>query len=415
LSLKEKIASANTESFTRMVESEPTLVEVGPVSKLLPRLRKKTILHAGPPISWEKMCGPMRSGVAGAAIYEGWAEDFAGADKLLREGTIRLEPCHEHSSVGSMTGVTSPSMWAFAVRDTKYGSKSYSHLYEGRGNTLAFGGFSPETLARLKWLEETLGPSLHDSLKTVGEVPLRTIISEGLQMGDECHNRNVACSQIFFLKLCEGFHDLDAKTFKQVKDYMVGARSNFFLTTAMAACKAMSNAASNVPLSTVVTVMSRNGVEFGIEVSGLGERWFLGPAQKINGLYFPGFTEKDANRDMGDSAITESVGLGGFAMAASPPMLLLVGLTPEEAVHFADQMYGITTGVHKYFRIPNLGFKGTPVGVDIRKVVKTRVLPIINTGISHREPGIGQIGAGLVNPPMEPFEAALKEFANRNL
>lgn len=415
MDIKGKIEAANKKAVTRMVESEPTLVGVDRVSKLIPGLDKNMILHAGPPIAWKDMCGPMRSGIAGAAVYEGWAKDFAGADKLIRVGEITLGSCHEHMSVGSMTGVTSPSMWAYVVKDRKYGSIAYSHLYEGRGSTLAFGGFSPETVTRLKWLGETLGPCISDSLKVVGDIPLKAIMAEGLQMGDECHNRNVACSQNFFLKIADGLLNLDVKTFKQVKDYIIGGRSNFFLTLGMAACKVMSNAASGVPYSTVVTVMSRNGVQFGIRVSGLGDMWFTGPAQRIRGLYFPGYSDRDANPDMGDSAITESVGLGGFAMSASPPMLQLVGLGPEEANHYTDEMYGITTRAHSYFLIPNLGFKGTPVGIDIRKVLKSGVLPIINTGISHKKPGVGQIGAGLVNPPMEAFKSAFEAFTERYL
>ena len=413
LTLKDEVDAANENAVTRMIESEPTLVGVERAADVVPGLDGRVVLHAGPPISWEKMCGPMKSGIAGAAIYEGWARDNAQADELIRAGEIRLDSCHEHLSVGSMTGVTSPSMWVFVVKDLKYGSTAYSHLYEGRGATLAFGGFSPETITRLKWLASTLGPAMRDSLKVVGNIPVKNIISEGLQMGDECHNRNVACSLILFLRVADGLHDLDSKRFSQVREYLTGSRSNFFLTLSMASCKAMSNAASNVPFSSLVNVMTRNGVEFGLRVSGLGDRWFVGPAQKIRGLYFPGYSEADANLDMGDSAITESMGLGGFAMAASPPMLQLVGLNPEAASRLVKEMDQITTKTHKYFAIPSLGFRGTPVGIDIRKVLKTGLLPIINTGISHREAGIGQIGAGLVNPPMEVFKAAFAEFVNR--
>lgn len=398
-----------------MIESEPILVGVEKASEVIPEMRKKVIFHAGPPIAWRQMCGPMKSGITGAAVFEGWAKDAAEADKLIRDGSIKLSPCHEHSCVGSMTGVTSPSMWVFVVQDKKYGSTTYSHLYEGRGATLAFGGMTTETLSRLRWLGEKLGPALRDSLKTVGSISVRNIISEGLQMGDECHNRNVACSLTLFLRMSDGLHDLDRRLFTEVREYVTGSRSNFFLTLGMASCKSMSNAASGIRLSTVVTVMSRNGVQFGIRVSGLGEKWFIGPAQKIRGLYFPGYTEADANLDMGDSAITETVGLGGFAMAASPPMLQLVGLTPEDAAHLTVEMDEITTKTHKYFTVANLGFRGTPVGIDIRKVLKTGQLPVINTGISHKEPGIGQIGAGLVNPPMEAFKAAFGEFSDRYL
>lgn len=410
MGLKEMIEEANSEAVNRLVESDPVLVKVDRASRAMPGMKGRIILHAGPPIRWEDMCGPMKAGIVGAVIYEGWADDASHAEKMLSEGEVRLRPCHELSAVGSMTGVTSPTMWVYVIKNKRYGNVAYSHLYEGRGKTLAFGGVSDETFKRLRWMYSVLGPSLNDAIKSIGEINVKSIISEGLHMGDECHNRNIACSQLFFLRILDGLLDLSPSTLKEIKSYIIGTRSNFFLTLAMASCKAIADSAKGIPYSTVVTAMSRNGVKFGIKVSGLGDKWFIGPAQKIKGLYFPGFSEKDANPDMGDSSITETVGLGGFAMAASPPMLQLVGITPDQAIGYTEKMDRITVVKHRHFTIPLMGFRGTPVGIDIRKVLDNGILPIINTGISHKEPGIGHIGAGLVNPPIEAFTEALKEF-----
>jgi hypothetical protein len=147
-------------------------------------------------------------------------------------------------------------------------------------------------------------------------------------------------------------------------------------------------------------------------VSGTGERWFTGPAGVVDGLYLPGYGPADANLDIGDSTITETIGLGGFAMAAAPAIVEFVGGRPEDAAATTERMYEIAWSESASFRIPALGFRGTPTGIDCREVVHTGVLPAINTGIAHREPGVGQIGAGLVEPPMEAFVAAVREFAH---
>lgn len=415
--IKERVEQANQTAIARLLASQPRLVDIAQASEVISNFQGKKILHAGPPIRWREMCGPMRGGIWGATVYEGWADSVEEAERLVDEGTVALEPCHHHSCVGSMTGITSPSMWVYVVQDMVHGKRSYSHLYEGRGTSLAFGGYGKETLQRLEWMRNILGPALRDAVRETGGVALKPLIAQGLQMGDECHNRNIATSLLMHSALLPGLIEAgySGQDLKNISTHLLASGSNFFLTLGMAACKTMAEAAHNVPCSTLVTALSRNGVTFGIRVSGLGDRWFEGPANPVQGLYFPGYSNEDANLDMGDSAIIETCGLGGFAMAASPAIVQLVGGSVATAVEHVRRMQEITAAKHPDFTIPYLDFEGSPVGIDIRLVIKTNILPIINTGISHKNPGIGHIGAGLVEPPPECFTKAIRAFGEKYL
>jgi hypothetical protein len=180
----------------------------------------------------------------------------------------------------------------------------------------------------------------------------------------------------------------------------------------MAMGKAIMDPVKGIAGSTIVTTMSRNGTEFGIKVSGTGERWFTAPVEMPRGLYFPGFSEADANPDIGDSAIVETIGLGGMAMAASPAVAGFVGAGgAADAFATTRRMYEITVGRNADWTLPTLDFAGTPMGIDIRKVLETGLAPVINTGIAHRQPGLGQVGAGVVRAPLACFEQALVAFA----
>lgn len=190
------------------------------------------------------------------------------------------------------------------------------------------------------------------------------------------------------------------------------SNDHFALNLTMPACKCTLDAAKGIPYSTIVTTQARNGTEFGIRVSGIdgGNRWFTAPAEIIDGLYFPGYSQEDANPDIGDSVITETCGIGGFAMATAPAIVQFVGGTPQDAVNYTTSMYEITTVENNVYTIPFLNFRGTPTGIDIRKVVETGIRPVINTGIAHKDPGVGQVGAGIVHPPMKCYEDALEAF-----
>ncbi|MEM3398613.1 MAG: DUF1116 domain-containing protein [Nitrososphaerota archaeon] len=414
-SVKDEIEKANKEAVERMMDSEPVWVDVGIAKEKIPEMKDYLLLHAGPPITWEKASGPMRGAILGAILYEGWADTPEEAEKLVTSGQVVLEPTHIHNAVGPMAGIISPRMPVYEVYDKKYGNKTYSNFNEGIGKVLRYGAYSKEVIDRLKWIESTVAPILQATIREIvkdrGGISLKSIIAQALQMGDDCHNRYNAATSLLLKEVTPYMIDsgFDKQTIREVYSFLSG--NNFTtLNLGMAAAKAMTLAAHKIKYSTIVTVMSRNGTETGIWVSGLGNRWFTAAAPIPKGVWFPGFSESDANPDLGDSSITETAGFGGFAMAAAPAIVSWVGGTVQTAIEITNKMYEITYAKHRYFQIPYLNFQGTPTGVDIRKVLKTGIVPTINTGIAHKEAGIGQIGAGIVSFPFEVFKKAFEAF-----
>jgi hypothetical protein len=409
--VQERIEAANKKVMEIILNGQPTLLDIGVAEEVIPGMTKKTILHAGPPIKWGKMSGPLRGAVIGALIYEGLAVDEKEATKLAASGEIFYDPCHHHNTVGPMAGVVSASMPVWILQNKTYGNYSYCTLNEGLGKVLRYGAYSDEVIKRLKWMENLLAPLLKQALKLHGQIDLKTMITQALQMGDEGHNRNRAGTSLLIRELAP--YIIQTKFSEKEKIEVlkfIDSNDHFFLNLTMPAAKCTMDAAKNIEFSTIVTVMARNGTEFGIRVSGLGERWFTGPAGIVDGLLFPGYTAEDANPDIGDSVIAETVGIGGFAMAAAPAIVQFVGGSAKDAINFTLKMYEITAAENNIYKIPALDFRGTPTGIDIRKVVETGILPSINTGIAHKDPGIGQVGAGLVKPPMNCFEDALQAF-----
>jgi Protein of unknown function (DUF1116) len=406
------VDAANKLAVERMLAAHPVLVDVRPAHEAIPALRDKKLLHAGPPIAWERMCGPMRGAVIGACIYEGWASNEAEAVALAEAGALDFEPCHHYNAVGPMAGIISPSMPVVVVEDSAHGNVTFATLNEGLGKVLRFGAFAPEVLERLHWMQAILGPALARAVRKSGGIDLRAIMAQALQMGDECHNRNKAATSLFVRQVGPALVETgnsSAETAAVLR--FIAGNDHFHLNPSMAAAKAITLAGANVPHSSVVVTMARNGVEFGIRVSGLGERWFVGPAQYIQGLYFAGYSVDDANPDIGDSAITETSGVGAFAMAGAPAIVQFIGGTPADAIRYTREMYDITVTSNPLFGLPSLDFQGVPTGIDIRQVCRLNMLPVINTGIAHRLPGVGQVGAGVVYPPMECFEQALQALS----
>jgi hypothetical protein len=410
------INQANRTAVERMTASRPILKEIARARDVIPGMTDDLLLHAGPPIEWERASGPLRGAVIGALLFEGRAHDEAGAIALVERGEIRLEPCHHHAAVGPMAGVISPSMRVYVVEDATHGHRAFSNFNEGYGKVLRYGAFSEEVLTRLRWMNDVLGPVLAGALDLfrydTDGIDLRALVAEALHMGDEGHNRNKAGSLLFVKLLAPVIARVSpARSIQEEVLNFLGNNPLSVLNPVMAACKVMADAAHGVEGSTIVSTMARNGTDFGIRVSGLGDRWFTAPSQVPDGLYFPGFSAADANPDIGDSTITETAGLGAFAMAAAPAIVSFIGGTPRDATNATLEMYEITAAEHPHFTIPSLGFRGTPVGIDLRKVVELGITPRVNTGIAHRQAGVGQVGAGLVRPPMEIFEAALVAFA----
>ena len=406
------IDRANQEAVARILEGQPILIDVARAADVIPGMERTLILHAGPPITWERMSGPLRGAVIGGLLYEGLAKTEREAVQMAASGAVRFAPCHEHAAVGPMAGVTTASMPVYVVENRRFGTRTYSSLNEGYGKVLRYGAYGREVLDRLRWINEVLGPAVGEALRAMGGIDMKSLIAQQLTMGDEGHNRNKAGSALMARMLAPALAEtrLDRKDLGRALRYF--AETDLaVLNPVMAACKAILDPAHGIAGSTVVTAMARNGTDFGIRVSGLGNRWFVAPAEIPVGLFFPGFTQEDANPDIGDSTITETAGIGAFAMAAAPAIVQFVGGTPQMALEATQEMYEITVAENPAWGIPVLGFRGTPTGIDIRKVVRTGITPRVNTGIAHKQAGVGQVGAGLVRPPLVCFEAALEAAA----
>ena len=406
-----KVEAANAQAAERYLAAQPRLEGIGIAREVLPGMGSRMILHAGPPIAWRRMCGPMQGAIVGAILYEGWADDAAKARVMAESGEIAFEPCHHHAAVGPMAGIVSPSMPVWMVRDATHGNRSFSNLNEGLGKVLRFGANGAEVIARLKWMEKTLAPTLKAGLAALGELEIKPLMAQALHMGDEVHNRNGAASSLLIKRLVPALLKSGAAPADVAAAIeFIAGNDHFFLNISMAACKAMLDAAHGVAGSSMLTAMARNGVEFGIRLSGTGERWFTAPAPLVNGLYFPNQSIKDAAPDLGDSAITETAGVGGFAMAAAPAIVKFVGGTAQDALANTLAMTHITLRRNPAFTLPALDFAGAPACIDARRVVDTGILPVINTGIAHKEPGVGQIGAGVTRAPLACFTKAILEL-----
>ncbi|WP_122818323.1 DUF1116 domain-containing protein [Nocardioides pantholopis] len=409
---------ANQRAVAAMLGVTARLVDVAPASEVL-GLERGQFLHAGPPIDWERASGPLRGALMGGAALEGLVEDPEDAVALFESGAnVSLEPCHHRSAVGPMAGVVTPSMWMFVLEDTETGRRTYCSLNEGLGKVLRYGAYGPDVLTRLRWMRDVLGPLLQSAVRSTrdaaGPVDVTGILTQMLQMGDEAHNRNRAGTLMMMRDLSpamvtSGFDTADVAESMR----FIGGNDHFFLNLAMPACKLALDAARGIEGSTMVVAMARNGTDFGIQVAGTGDEWFTGPAQLADGLFLGSYGPEDANPDIGDSAITETAGIGGFAMATAPAIVRLVGGTVPDALATTRRMHEITLGENPRWSIPVLDFQGTATGIDVTRVCRTGILPQINTGMAGRVAGVGQVGAGLVTPPAEIFPQALARLAER--
>jgi len=413
--IRDKIDAANREVIARIKASKPMLVDIDLAINCIPKMKFNTILHAGPPIEWKNMCGPMRGAIIGAVLFENLAKDEKEVVKLIESGKIEFAPCHEFGAVGPMAGVLSPSMPVHIVKDVTNNTYAYCSVNEGIGKVLRFGAYSEEVLDRLRYFQVEFMPVLKKALALTEGIDIKVITAQALQMGDECHNRNKAATSLLYRQLSLLILKAEKDKEKAMRALsIIAGNDHYFLNISMPACRIMLAAGQNVKYSTILTVMARNGVEFGIKVSGMGsDSWFDYDSNYIQGLYFPGYSEEDANRDIGDSAITETMGIGGFAMGGAPAIVQFVGGTTDDAIATSKRMYSICTDVNPSYAIPALNFKGCPMGIDMIKVIESGTLPVINTGIAHKKAGIGQIGAGIVNPPIECFYKALLSYVDK--
>jgi hypothetical protein len=407
-----RIEQANTKAFEIINKAEPTLIGVKYAYEVVPKLDKYTIGHAGPPLKWADMCGPLQGAVLGGIVYEGLANNLEDAEKLVKNNKIKFVSNHSIGCVGPMTGIITYSMPLWEVKNTTFGNVAYCTFNEGLGKVMRFGANGPEVIERLKWLEKSLAPAMKKAIQLSGPISMKVMIAKALAMGDEMHQRNAGATALFVKEIINYLVQVvtSQEELKKIVSFIT-SNDQFFLNLAMASGKAIMDPAKNIPFSTVVTTMSRNGTNFGIKISALGETWFEAPVNHPRGLYFPGYTEADANPDIGDSAIVETFGIGGFAMGSSPAVVRFVGASSvSEAVAYSREMQEITVGLSPSFVIPNMDFVGVATAIDIRKVVSLGILPVINTGMAHKKPGIGQVGAGIVKAPLNCFTKGLIAF-----
>ncbi|MCH1865932.1 DUF1116 domain-containing protein [Nocardioides sp. CFH 31398] len=414
VALDPRRAEANRRAVEAVLGVTAHLVDVGPASEVL-GLERGQFLHAGPPIGWDRASGPLRGALMGGAALEGLVDDAEEAPALFEAGAFDLEPCHHRGAVGPMAGVVTPSMWMWVLEDLETGRRTHCTLNEGLGKVLRYGAYSPEVLTRLRWMGDVLGPLLRSAVRRVrdesGPVDVTGILTQMLQMGDEAHNRNRAGTLMTLRDLGPALVHSGEPT--DVADVLrfVGGNDHFFLNLAMPTCKLALDAARGIDGSTMVVAMARNGTDFGIQVAGTGDEWFTGPAQVAEGLFLGDYGPDDANPDIGDSAITETAGIGGFAMATAPAIVRLVGGTVPDALAATRRMHEIALAENPRWTVPVLDFQGTPTGIDVARVCRTGILPQINTGMAGAVAGVGQVGAGLVTPPAEIFPAALARLA----
>ncbi len=408
-----EIDAANQIAIKKVLAARPVIKGLDIARNVIPGMKDNMILHSGPPITWDRMCGPMKGGIMCALMYEGKASTVEEAEKLAASGAIEFSPCHEHSAVGPMAGIVSASMPVWIVENEEHGNRAYCTLNEGLGKVLRYGAYGPEVIARLKWMETVLYPALKKAVDFLGNrVDLKSMIAQALHMGDEVHNRNRAGTSLLYRALAPAIVQAEDDR-KKAADSLnfINGNDHFFLNLSMPVAKCSLDAARNVKNSSLCVVMARNGTDFGVQLSGTGDQWFVGKALVPDALFFPGFTKDDANPDIGDSAITETVGLGGFAIAASPAIVQFVGGTAKDAINYTLQMYEISIAENNVYQIPYLNFRGTPTGIDVRKVIEKNIQPFIDTGVAHKEAGIGQVGAGVLSAPVEPFKYAYEGFA----
>ncbi|MBE7468724.1 MAG: hypothetical protein DPW09_11875 [Anaerolineae bacterium] len=413
--LAEKIDAANRQAIERILASQPQVVDVQPAAQAL-GLTGRTILHAGPPIAWEGMCGPQKRAVLGAIRFEGWAEDNAAAEKLVESGQVSLSPNHRYRAVGPMTGIISPSMPVLVVRNEAFGNYGFSTFNEGRGNTLWFGLCDEATLERLAWIRDTLAPAVAAALRQGGPLNVFDIVAQGLQMGDECHARSAACTSLLVKTLLPPMLEagVAGETAAGIVRFMAN-NNHFFLNFTMAAVKATMDAAHGIPYSTLVTAMARNGVDFALRVGGLGDEWLVAPVSPMDeAVYYTGYSVADAAGDIGDSAIIETCGLGGMAIAGAPTIAAFVGGSLAAEIAAVEELRLITLAAHRKFSLPPMNAANTPLGIDVRRVVETRIVPFITTGVLHEtSPTVGQIGTGVARAPLAVFEKALAALAHK--
>eukprot|EP00005_Dracoamoeba_jomungandri_P005154 CAMPEP_0174260516 /NCGR_PEP_ID=MMETSP0439-20130205/9811_1 /TAXON_ID=0 /ORGANISM="Stereomyxa ramosa, Strain Chinc5" /LENGTH=472 /DNA_ID=CAMNT_0015344773 /DNA_START=55 /DNA_END=1473 /DNA_ORIENTATION=+ len=416
--LSKKIDTANKKALEIFYKADLVLEDIRPAKELIPAMKDnpRLILVSGPPVTWKQMCGAQKGAVKGMIMLEGWADTPEGAEKLAESGEVTIEPNHAHDSCGPMAGTISPNFPIYAVRNQAFGNVAFS-----RPADLAqqFGDFNH--LEDVRWWQEGVAPHLSKALRNCGGLPLNEIHKLALEMGDESHNRNNAFTALFS-------YDLTTEMIKAgVPNDNILAIMDWFnyktwnsqsgvracLGLVMASAKATLDPAKGIPYSTFVTCMARNGYEFGIKIADSGDTWYSAPSPFPEGKFFPPYKQTDAGRDMGDSAITEANGWGSNVLNGALAFLNGLPATVQRAHEITAENKSLMVGRNPYLKAPAYDFEGVPQGLDFRLVHTKKLLPWINTGITHRDAGHRVIGRGLSKPPQRCFDQALEAMAKK--
>ena len=407
-------AEANERAIEHVLASEPWLVGVRPAGEVVPGLFSDTILHAAPPTSWDDMSELLRGGIVGAALFEGLAATPEDAEKAAAGGKIDLRAAQDHSAMAGGAGSITASLPVLVLEDRANGGQAFHFLMEGFGRTLILGMFDEDVLARLRWFRDELGPALDGAIRAIGGIDVRAVMAEALRRGDELHNRNAAATSMLAERLAPGFAragveaDLQERIFR-----LLGENPQFFVAVSLAATRLALDAADGIEGSSLLTAVGANGRQCGIKVAGLDERWFVAPAEMPEGVFLEGFGPEDAGPGCGDSLLVECCGLGAAVLPAAPALWPLVGADEARARAIFEDTGRVALGEHPHYRIPVLGDRGAPTGIDVMRVVETGIRPVIDIVMLHREQGRGMIGFGLTSPPLSCFEQAAAAFRER--
>lgn len=406
---------ANEQVIDKIKQSRPTLVDMGIVGEEVPNFKKNMILTSGAPLPWNEYEGGQRNAIIFGAIFEGLANNEKEADEKIRSGEIIIKPCQDYNCIGSVTGIYTASMPVFIVEDENTGIRSFCNLYEGEiHEKLTYGLYTQKTKENIIFLRDTVMPVLKNAIKASGGLDLREIIRRAINMGDELHSRNTAASLLLTRQLMYYLLEQYKNKPKETMETLRYLENDYnFLRLSMAACKALSDSFKYIKGSSIVTAMAFSCKEFSIRVSGTGEQWFRAPLPKGQVKLFKGYNEEDVAWMGGESSITETMGLGGFVQAAALTLQDYSGGTPEKMINNNERMYEITLDEHPIYKIPIFQFRGIPIGIDIFKVIEKGITPVINMGVAHREGG--QIGAGVVNAPIECFQQAVEAYNEKYL
>lgn len=402
------VDSANADAFAKLTSADPWVVDVQPARDIIPGYDDNLVLTSGAPMPWEGYVGGQREALIGGALFEGLAADRQEAIEKFADGSIAIGACHDYGAVGSLAGIYTASMPVFVVENRTHGNLGYCNFYEGKEpRRLNYGCYDAGVHERLLHVNTVLAPVVGEAIRRQGGIHLKPLIARALRMGDEVHSRNAAASVLFSREILPAVLDMVAEGVENVRDTMLHLAENdyFFLRLSMAASKASADAMAT-PGSTLVSAMAFSCRGFAIKLAGLGGQWFEGPPPIHQGKLFTGHTDDEITWMGGESPITETVGLGGFAQACALSLQEYQGGSPDVMIQRNKEMYSITHGENPDYRIPLFAFQGTPTGVDARLVLETGILPVMDVGLAGRDGG--QIGAGVIRAPRECFEGAMQ-------